>query len=288
MSKKRSPHEPWAEYVKRVEAMAGRDRYVSAEIRTAPGGGRVGILYLDDASTRNSFSLEMGMAFNNALQDLASRDPLLRALVITGRNGVFSSGGDLGLLRSFAEKTQVENREFMEAFYRLFLRVRELPFPVLAAVNGHAIGASLALALACDLRYFVPTAKYAFNFVRIGIHPGMGSSFLVREVVGLSQAQELLLTGRTILGDEALRRGLCHGVFAADNMLDGVLEVAVEIATASPLAVRLCKKTLHHRGGLDEMLRLEAEAQAETYLTEDFREAMNAIQEKRSPEFHDR
>ncbi len=268
--------------------MAGHDRYVSAEIRTAPGGGRIGVQYQEEASTRNAITLEMGRAFNNALQDFASHDPLLRALVITGKNGVFSSGGDLALLRSFAEKTQTENREFMEAFYRLFLRVRELPFPVLAAVNGHAIGASLALSLACDLRYFVPTAKYAFNFVRIGIHPGMGSSFLVRDVVGLAQAQELLLTGRTISGEEAMRRGLCHGVFSAEQMLEAVMEVATEIATASPLAVRLCKNTLYRRGGLDEMLGLEAEAQAQTYLTADFREAMNAIQEKRIPEFHDR
>ncbi|MBI3395835.1 MAG: enoyl-CoA hydratase/isomerase family protein [Spirochaetia bacterium] len=263
-------------------------RLVDTEIRKAAAGGEIGVLYLDDPSTRNAFSLELAMAFNRALDDLASHEPLLRALVITGRNGVFSSGGDLGLLRSFAEKPAAENKEFMYSFYRLFLRVRDMPFPVLAAVNGHAIGASLAMALACDLRYFEPDAKYAFNFVRIGIHPGMGSTYLAIEAAGMAQAQELLLTGRTVSGDEMLRRGLCHGVYDGDVMLERVLAVAEEIAGASPLAVRLTKRSLFAaEAALNQALENEADSQAKTYLTADFKEAMKAVEEKRKPHFTD-
>ncbi|MCB1315219.1 MAG: enoyl-CoA hydratase/isomerase family protein, partial [Leptospiraceae bacterium] len=235
--------------------------------------GRIAVLYLDNPRTRNSMTLEMGMSFHDTIHKLAGDDPQLRALVITGNNDVFSSGGDFNLLKSFAEKDPEENKRYMESFYRLFLDVRNMPFPVIAAVNGHAIGASLALALACDLRYFVPDGKYAFNFVRIGIHPGMGSSFLLKEVAGLTQAQELLLTGRYISGEEAYRRGLCHGLFSREEILDRALEVATEIATAAPQAVRMCKHGLYINRTLDNALEYEAASQAQNYATDDFREA---------------
>ncbi len=111
-------------------------------------------------------------------------------------------------------KTKEENQKFMYDFYNLFLEIRKCNFITIAAVNGHAIGASLSLALACDLRYFIPDGKYAFNFVKIGIHPGMGSTYIVKEIVGIHQAQELLFTGKVISGEEAYKRGLCHNLFS--------------------------------------------------------------------------
>ncbi len=260
---------------------------IHVEMRNAAAGGRIAVLSLDNAATRNSMTLEMGMAFHGEIHRLAAEDPLLRALIITGKNGVFSSGGDFALLKSFSEKDPEENQAYMGSFYRLFLDVRSLPFPVIAAVNGHAVGASLALALACDLRYFVPDGKYAFNFVKIGIHPGMGSSFLVKEVAGLPQAQDLLLTGRFISGEDALRRGLCHAVYPREEILDRALELAEEIAAAAPLAVRLTKQGLYRNHTLDDALAYEAESQARNYATADFREALQAIEEKRKPSFRD-
>lgn len=259
--------------------------YISTERRPLANGGSLAILSLDHAATRNSMTLEMGMHFNREMHQLAGHDQP-RVAIVTGKNGVFSSGGDFNLLKSFAEKTPQENREFMGAFYRLFLVVRDMPFPVIAAVNGHAIGASLALALACDLRYFVPSGKYAFNFVRLGIHPGMGSSYLVREIAGMSQAQELLLTGRTISGEEALRRGLCHGLFPPDDILEQCVAVAEEIGACAPEAVRLTKRGLNRNpASLDAALDFEAESQAENFVSADFREALQAIEEKRDPRF---
>jgi enoyl-CoA hydratase/carnithine racemase len=259
---------------------------VEAEIlKDEPG---IHVVYLNNPETRNSMTLEMGLAFHRTFQTLASLDPLPRAVIITGRNDVFSAGGDLKLLKSFSEKSRNENREFMQSFYKLFLTVREMPFPVLACVNGHAVGAALALALACDLRYFLPDAKYAFNFVKIGIHPGMGSSFLVKEVAGMAQAQELLLTGRYISGAEAMQRGLCHGVFSADEIFDRTVDLAREIGSAAPLAVRLLKRSLYASGDLDQALQREAEAQAENYVSADFREAIAAIEDKRTPLYVDK
>lgn len=254
-------------------------------LKDEPG---IHVVYLNNPETRNSMTLEMGLAFHRTFQTLASLDPLPRAVIITGRNDVFSAGGDLKLLKSFSEKSRNENREFMQSFYKLFLTVREMPFPVLACVNGHAVGAALALALACDLRYFLPDAKYAFNFVKIGIHPGMGSSFLVKEVAGMAQAQELLLTGRYISGAEAMQRGLCHGVFSADEIFDRTVDLAREIVAAAPLAVRLLKRSLYASGDLDEALQREAEAQAENYVSADFREAIAAIEDKRTALYVDK
>ncbi|MBX7058914.1 MAG: enoyl-CoA hydratase/isomerase family protein [Leptospirales bacterium] len=258
---------------------------IDVEILKQEEGGNIAVLYLDNAETRNSLTLELGLQFHHEITRLSTDESEIRALVISGRNGVFSSGGDFGLLASFAERDPDENRSFMGSFYRLFLSVRSAPFPVIAAVNGHAVGASLALALACDIRYFVPDAKYAFNFVRIGIHPGMGSSFLVKEVAGLHQAQELLLSGRYFSGEEALRRGLCHDVFPAAQVMERALETAREIAAAAPQAVRLLKKGLYLNHSLEEALDYEAAAQAENYQSEDFREALRSIGEKRSPRF---
>ena len=92
--------------------------------------GQIGILYLNNPESKNSMTLEMGLGFHRELHRLASQDPLPRAVIITGKNGLFSSGGDLGLLRSFMEKSQKDNEEFMESFYRLFLEVRNMPFPI--------------------------------------------------------------------------------------------------------------------------------------------------------------
>jgi len=263
---------------------------VVRETLTDPERGRIAILAFNNPETRNSMTLPLAQAFQAELQALLAEETYVRALVITGRHGVFSSGGDFQLLKSFAERDPEENKRFMLSFYRMFLDVRALPFPVLAAVNGHAVGASLALALACDLRYFVPDGKYAFNFVRIGIHPGMGSSFLLREVGGIHNAAELLLTGRFFSGEEALGRGLCHGLHSKGEVLDRTIEVAWEIAAAAPQAVRLCKRGLLQPGitNFEQALEYEASSQAQNYTTEDFREALRAIEEKRAPRFEDR
>lgn len=260
---------------------------IEIETRELGGQGSIAILYLNNPDTKNSLTLELGMRFNQVLKDFASREPQIRCLVITGKNNVFSSGGDFDLLESFAHKDPEENKTFMESFYRLFLEVRNMPFPVIAAVNGHAIGASLALALACDLRYFDQKAKYAFNFVKIGIHPGMGASFLLREIAGVLNAQELLLTGRYIDGEEAFKRGLCHGISAKEKVIDLALEAAIEIAAAAPQAVRLCKQGLYRNANLSDALEYESASQAQNYTTEDFKIALQSIKQKKTPAFND-
>lgn len=262
-------------------------KYIDSQELDFGDSGHGYCISLDNPETRNSMTLEMGLGFHGEIHRLAAREPLPRVVIVTGKNGVFSSGGDFALLRSFADNSVAQNREFMQSFYRLFLDVRNMPFPVIAAVNGHAMGAALALALACDLRYFTPTGKYALNFVKLGFHPGMGSSFLIKDVAGMTNAQDLLLTGMTISGQEAHRRGICHGLFAAEDMEAGCLEVARSIAEAGPLAVRLTKRGLYRSRSLEETLAYESESQATNFAAEDFQESLRAISEKRKPRYQD-
>ncbi|MFN3604600.1 MAG: enoyl-CoA hydratase/isomerase family protein [Leptonema sp. (in: bacteria)] len=240
------------------------------------------VLYLNNPSTKNSMTYEMGLEFNQTIKDLQN-DPQLRVLIITGKNGVFSSGGDLNLLKSFKNKSFEENQKFMKHFYSLFLEVRKTPFAVIAAVNGHAIGAALAFALSCDLKYFVYEGKYSFNFLKIGIHPGMGSTFLIKEMASLQVAQELLFTGKTINGEEAYIKGLCNGVFHKEEILSKVIEIAKEIAENAPIPFRMLKKNLYEVKNLEEALELESISQSKSFLTKDFQEAILAIEEKRKP-----
>ena len=172
-------------------------------------------------------------------------------------------------------------------FYRTWLSIRELEVPVLAAVNGHAIGAGLCLALACDLRWAVPTARFAAPFTGLGMHPGMAASFLLTETVGVVRARELLYTGRSIVGDEAQSWGLLNGVCSPDSLLPTVLEAARAIAETAPLAVRLTKQGLMAGTSrtFAEAMAWEAITQPVTMASTDFQESLDARREKRPPVF---
>jgi enoyl-CoA hydratase len=172
-------------------------------------------------------------------------------------------------------------------FYGLFLSVRELACPTIAAIQGPAIGAGLAVALACDLRVAAQDAKLGLNFVRLGIHPGMGSSWTLPRLVGPAHAADLLLTGRLVDGAEALRIGLVNRCVAREAVLDTALAMAREIASAAPIAVRGTKQALARavQVELADQLQFEAEQQAICYQSSDLEEGLRAAREKRLPRF---
>jgi len=148
----------------------------------------------------------------------------------------------------------------------------------------------LCLALACDLRYAAAGAKLGVPFVKLGMHAGMGGTHLLPEVVGEAHARDLLLTGRVVDADEALRIGLVSAVFERETFLDDVLGVAGGIAANAPIATRLTKLALLDGGhtDLETALQWEALAQPVTLATEDLQEGIRASREKRAPEFHGR
>ena len=135
----------------------------------------------------------------------------------------------------------------MREFYEVFLSVVRAPFPVLAAVNGHAIGAGACVAVACDLAVVAADAKIGFNFVRLGIHPGMGGSWTLPRLVGPQRAAELLYTGRLFTGAEAAEYGLALEALPTEDVLPRTLELAAAIARSAPQPVRQLKQSLAAR-----------------------------------------
>src|SRR3954467_13462507 len=175
-----------------------------------PSAG-VALLTLDNPDLRNAMSAEMTSSRVAAVAELAE-DLSLRAVVVTGAGSAFCSGGNTSWIASEPDATVHQRRSRMLPFYRSWLSIRSLEVPTTAAVNGPAIGAGLCLALACDLRYAAAGAKLGAPFVKLGMHPGMAATFLLPNVVGAAHARDLLLTGRVVDADEALRLGLVSRV----------------------------------------------------------------------------
>jgi enoyl-CoA hydratase len=175
----------------------------------------------------------------------------------------------------------------MLPFYRAWLSILDLDVPTIAAVNGPAIGAGLCLALACDLRFAASGARFGAPFVRLGMHPGMAATWLLPEVVGAAHARDLLLTGRTVAADEALRIGLVSRVVEPDRLLEEALGAADQIAATAPLASALTTRALRTGGhaDLEAALQWEALAQPVTLATEDLQEGIRAARERRTPRF---
>jgi len=259
--------------------------------------GDVALVTFQDPDRLNAMTEAMGLALRDAA--LALRDDgSLRAAVLTGAGRAFSAGGDLDMIEAKARRAaespggavREENRAFMERFYRLYLSVLDLPFPTVAAIGGAAIGAGLCVALGCDVRVAARDAKLGLNFVRLGIHPGMGATFALPRLVGPARAAELLFTGRSVDGAEAERIGLVNRAVERAEVLPTALELAREMAASAPLAVRGAKQALARSlaSSLDEQLRFEAEQQSRNYESADLREGIAAVREKRAPRFEGR
>ena len=211
----------------------------------------------------------------------------VRVVLVRGEGETFSAGGDLTMLAERARQPEADNRTSMRRFYASFLAVREIRVPTIAVLAGSAIGAGLCLALACDLRLAASTAKLAASFVRLGLHPGMGATWLLPRLVGPALAAELLLTGRAVDATEALRMGLVSQVHAPEALDDAVRALATQITAAAPLAVAQTKATLAEalERTLDQALAREADAQAIDFGTDDLAEALKAMAARRAPSF---
>ncbi|MBV9293348.1 MAG: enoyl-CoA hydratase/isomerase family protein [Frankiales bacterium] len=243
------------------------------------------VLTLALPDRRNAMTGELTAAWGETIAGLRG-DRSVRCVVVTGEGSAFCAGGDLSWIGESPDLTVDAIRDRMLPFYRTWLSIRDLDVPSVAAINGPAVGAGLCLALACDLRYAARGAKLSAPFTQLGMHAGMAATWLLPEVVGLAAARELLLTGRPVSDDEALRLGLVNGVYDGDALLDEVLSVARRIAGAGPVATRLTKAGLRAgHGSIEEALQFEALAQPVTFATDDLREGLAASKEKRKPNF---
>jgi len=257
-----------------------------APLHTERTDDGVVLLTLDLPERRNAMTEELTAAWAEAVPALAA-DPGVRCVVVTGAGSAFCAGGDLSWLEEGGVLGVDGLRARMLPFYRTWLSVRDLEVPTVAALNGPAVGAGLALALACDLRYAVPGARLSAPFTALGIHPGMATTWLLPEVAGIAVARDLLLTGRAVTGTEAVGLGLVNGTFPAETFLDDVLGIAHTIASRAPVATRLTKVALAGGGhaSFDAALAWEAVAQPVTMATADAGEGVRAQRERRTARF---
>ncbi|MFI6598734.1 enoyl-CoA hydratase/isomerase family protein [Nonomuraea sp. NPDC050536] len=243
------------------------------------------LITLNRPDLRNAMTDAMTAEWRDTMAAL-SQDRSVRCVIVTGAGSAFSSGGDLSWIEERGLEDVPALRDRMLAFYRTWLSITRLEVPTIAAVNGPAIGAGLCVALACDLVYAADDARLRAPFTALGLHPGMAATYLIPSRAGVGLARELLLTGRTILGDEAADKGLVNQSFPKNDLLREVDAIAASIAKNAPIATRLTKVALHQEHhDLEAALRWESLAQPVTMTSADMLEGLRAHRERRLPKF---
>ncbi|WP_398311828.1 crotonase/enoyl-CoA hydratase family protein [Zoogloea sp.] len=246
---------------------------------------------MDSPETRNALSEPAQMQEFVDLCASVKADRSVKVVVLTGNGPAFCAGGNVKDMRErggiFAGSPYELRESYRNGIQRIPLALYELDVPVVAAINGPAIGAGLDLACMCDVRISADTAKFAESFVKLGIVPGDGGAWLLPRIVGMPKASLMALTGDTIDAAKALEWGLVTEVVPAAELLSAALDVARRMAANPSHGLRLTKRLLregqHMR--LDSLLELSAAFQSLAHHTEDHHEAVNAFVEKRAPQF---
>jgi enoyl-CoA hydratase/carnithine racemase len=253
--------------------------------------GAVALITINRPETRNALSDEgMFSAFEQVFAQF-NADTSVRAAVLTGAGSAFCSGGNVAQMRDrggmFGGTPEQIAAAYKAGIQRIPRAFQTLQVPIIAAVNGPAIGAGNDLACMCDIRIASRQARFAESFVKLGIVPGDGGAWLLPRVVGASRAAELALTGDTIDADEALRIGLVSRVVEPAALMDEALALAQRIAANPPQVLRWTKQLLRQAqtATLDEALDQAGHFQGLAHHTADHVEAVNAFFEKRPPVF---
>ncbi|CAB4603180.1 MAG: crotonase [Actinobacteria bacterium] len=238
---------------------------------------------LNRPETRNAFSAAMGQALGNVYQ-MADTNDAVRVVVITGTPPAFCAGADFSHGSDVFDKTEITDFS-SNPVNPPGWKIRK---PVIAAVNGHAIGIGLTLTLHCDLRFMAQDAKYGIVQVRRGVMPDAMSHWTLPRLVGLARAADILLTGRTFNGIEALELGIASRVFANDEVLPQALEVAHDIAiNTAPVSVAISKRLLWESFSMTSHDMNQAESALHQHLMgkADAREGVTAFLERREPKW---
>ena len=252
--------------------------------------GAVATLTMNRPDRLNALNNELSTALNEALGRLAA-DSSVDVVVLTGGGRAFCAGGDLAVIGAGrAKKDVTELGPILRSGMQAVLKMRTMPQPVIAAVNGAAAGAGMNLALAADIRIATEEAVFGQNFAKVGLFPDYGGTHFLPELVGPSVAAEMFYTGEMIDAKTAQRLGIVNYVVNADGFAGEVRKLAEKIASGPQLAIRAVKRTLFARNekALAAALEREVEEQLKCFHSEDCAEGIRAFHEKRKPNFQGR
>lgn len=246
--------------------------------------GAVAVVIVNRPEALNALNTETNTALLAAVREL-SPDDTIRAVVLTGGgNKSFVAGADIAEMSCL---TAEQARRFGALGQAVMTGIEAAPQPWVAAVNGFALGGGCELALACDIRLAAENAKFGQPEINLGITPGFGGTQRLSRHVGEGWAKYLVLSGRVIRADEALRVGLVQAVVPKDELMTQAMKLAEELAGKSPLAMRYCKAAVTAATNTDIATgqAIERDLFALAFATEDQKEGMAAFLEKRAPEF---
>lgn len=239
---------------------------------------------LNDPDRLNAMSEAMAEAFREVVRELAGSRA--RGVIIAGAGRSFSAGGDLEMLLAKRKLSWAANRAKMMDFYRSFLGILELPIPVIAALHGHAVGAGFCLAAACDFRIGDRSCRLAAPFTRLGLHPGMGATLLLPRVLGPARAADWMLRGSRFKAEDAFQAGFLNALVEEGQAPVEAGRYMQEILRGGPSAVAALLQTLRpDPEKLHAALTREAEAQADSYASDEFVEGVESVRDKRDPDW---
>lgn len=247
--------------------------------------GVVGLITINRPEARNALSLEVQHELREALEALRTDDHV-QVVVITGAGDrAFVAGADVVRLRDYTRETALASQ-----LQRTFDEIEAFEKPTIAAINGFALGGGLELAMACDLRLASSTARLGLPETQLGIIPGAGGTQRLSRLIGVGLALDLILTGRMLSAEEALRAGLVSRITDPGELIATACEMAEAIARRGPLATRLARLVVRSGSTADHAtgMVIERLAQAVLYETDDKKEGVDAFLEKRPADFRGR
>ena len=246
--------------------------------------GNVAVIKINRPKALNAINADVLRELTDAL-DKIEGDSSVRALVLTGEGEkAFVAGADIAHMENFSP---LEGSKFSQEGQEIFFRLEKLPIPVIACVNGFALGGGTELAMACDFIYASENAKFGQPEINLGIIPGFGGTQRLSRLVGKAMAKELCMSGAMISAEEAKEIGLVNKVFPPDKLWEGTIKTANVLASKGKVSIRAVKSCIDR--GLDVDLRtgccLESDAFGMCMASPDGKEGMSAFLQKRKPEF---
>ena len=248
---------------------------------------KIGILTINRTKALNALNMATLKEIQLAIQEIRE-NPSVRVLIITGAGErAFVAGADI---QEMVGMSSIEALNFSRLGHFTLKMIQDLDRPVIAAVNGYALGGGTEMALACDFIYASENARFGLPEVTLGIFPGFGGTQRLPRLIGKGKAKELIFTGKMITAQEAFQIGLVNAVFPQASLMEEVKKVAAQVAGNGPVGVRLAKMVVDSGFNMDlwEACSLESYAFSIGFTTEDQKEGMKAFLEKRKPSYQGR